>query len=184
MDMRCDPMRALSIFLPQLYALCAEHGEDARITFGVIHAEPASNNTVPGKLSMTMDLRHPDKAAYASFLETAHRIINQVCAAEGAPVEIREFFHAPGVVFDPACVSAVEDAARALGFEAQRMVSGAGHDACNVARRAPTGMIFIPCEGGVSHNEAESIEPAHASAGADVLLHAVMKSAHIVGDAS
>lgn len=177
MTLRKDPMRALSVFLPQLYSVCASKGLDARITFGVIEAEPASNNTVPGRVTMTVDIRHPDKATYESMVEEARRAIEEACANEGTPVTMREFFFAAGVEFNSGCIESVEKATQTLGHSNRRIVSGAGHDSCNVASVAPTAMIFIPCEDGISHNEAENAEPAHVKAGADVLLHSMLDQA-------
>jgi len=74
----------------------------------------------------------------------------------------------------PGSVDAVEAAAQRCGFRHERIGSGAGHDACHVALKAPTGMIFVPCQDGLSHNEAESIKPADAGRGAEVLLHAAL----------
>ena len=81
--------------------------------------------------------------------------------------------------FDAECVDAVRAAVKATGYESMELVSGAGHDACNVAAVAPTSMIFIPCKDGLSHNEAESAEPEHVEAGCNVLLHAMLDRAEI-----
>ncbi len=177
MFMRKDPMRAVSIFLPKLYGFTETYGEDARMTFGIINAEPASNNTVPGRLTMTVDIRHPDAATYASMVEETYQLVRAACEEAGCPVTLEKFFEAPGVVFDTECVEAVAKAAGKFDYSRRRMVSGAGHDACNVATVAPTAMIFIPCEDGISHNEAESAEPEHITAGANVLLHALLDRA-------
>ena len=83
-------------------------------------------------------------------------------------------WEAPGVSFDAACVTAVRNAAHYLGLSSIDMVSGAGHDACNVSAVAPTAMIFVPCAGGLSHNEAESATAGDLAAGANVLLHAML----------
>jgi len=174
MAMRKDPMRALSQFLLSLYALSDEHGEHARMTFGVIEATPGSNNTVPGQLRMTVDIRHPSESVYQQMVQSAYGLIQEACAKEQCPVTIRCFFEAPGVEFDPGCISAIETSVKQLGLSHRSMVSGAGHDACNIASVAPTAMIFVPCEGGISHNEAESAEPVHLTAGANVLLHSLL----------
>jgi len=175
MNMRKDPMRALAAFLPALYAMAEEQGEHARLTFGVIHASPASNNTVPGELRMTVDIRHPDARVYQSMVDSAYQLVHSACEVEQCPVEIRCFFEAPGVEFDRQCVGAVASAVTRLGYSHREMVSGAGHDACNVASVVPTAMIFVPCKGGISHNEAESAEPEHLEAGANVLLNALIE---------
>ena len=84
------------------------------------------------------------------------------------------------MTFDPGCVKAVRDAAERLGYSHRDLVSGAGHDACWINRVAPTAMVMCPCVDGLSHNEAEEIYPEWASAGADVLFHAVVETAGIV----
>jgi N-carbamoyl-L-amino-acid hydrolase len=86
-------------------------------------------------------------------------------------------WEAPGVSFDPTSVAAVRSAAAALGFHSLEMVSGAGHDSCNVSAVVPTAMVFVPCAGGLSHNEAESALPGDLEAGANVLLHAMLSMA-------
>jgi len=95
--------------------------------------------------------------------------------------EIRCVWEAPGVTFDPNCVAAVRGATAALGFNSLEMVSGAGHDSCNVSAVVPTAMVFVPCAGGLSHNEAESASPADLAAGANVLLHAMLSMAADAG---
>jgi N-carbamoyl-L-amino-acid hydrolase len=177
MAIRRDPMRALSSFLPKLYAMCENSGPDGRVTFGVINAEPASNNTVPGKLSMTIDIRHPDRKVYEAMVDQMQTIVRSYCEEESTPVTIREFFSAPGVEFSENCVASVTKATEGFGYSNRKMVSGAGHDSCNVAAVAPTAMIFIPCADGISHNEAESAEPEHVTAGANVLLNAMLDQA-------
>jgi N-carbamoyl-L-amino-acid hydrolase len=83
----------------------------------------------------------------------------------------------PVLLYDAACLDSVRAAAAQFDYPHMEMVSGAGHDACNVSEVAPTAMIFIPCEGGISHNEAEHIETEHATAGANILLHSVLHQA-------
>ncbi|HUI18014.1 MAG TPA: M20/M25/M40 family metallo-hydrolase, partial [Alphaproteobacteria bacterium] len=83
------------------------------------------------------------------------------------------------VNFNPECVGAVRNAAERLGYKHRDIVSGAGHDACYLSRVAPTGMIFVPCEGGLSHNEIENATAADLAAGCEVLLHAMLERAGI-----
>jgi N-carbamoyl-L-amino-acid hydrolase len=90
---------------------------------------------------------------------------------------VREVWSFPPVACAPECVEAVRSAAERLGYSHLEMLSGAGHDAVYVARVAPTGMIFVPCEKGLSHNEAENAKPEDLEAGANVLLHAVLERA-------
>ena len=93
-----------------------------------------------------------------------------------------ETWHSPAVPFDPICVEAVREAARRGGYAQREIVSGAGHDAVYLARIAPTGMIFVPCADGISHNEAESATPEDLAAGCQVLLDAVLTRAEIDPD--
>ena len=88
---------------------------------------------------------------------------------------MRNEWNSPAVVFDENCVEAVRNAARELELSHMEIVSGAGHDSVYISRVAPTGMIFVPCEGGLSHNEAESASLEDLEAGGNVLLHAMLK---------
>lgn len=178
MDMRKDPIRVLADVLPALYAAAARHGPEARFTVGIIETAPGSPNTVPGRLRFTVDLRHPDAAQYRSLRAAADAVVDEALRRHGLEGGIRCVWEAPGVEFDPACIAAVRRAAAALGCEAMDIVSGAGHDSCNVAAVVPTSMIFVPCAGGLSHNEAESATPADLETGANVLMHAMLDLAH------
>lgn len=177
MSMRKDPMRALARFLPQLYEMADAHGPDGRITFGVIHADPGSNNTVPGKLTLTADIRHPFKEAYDAMVADFYLYVEQACSELELPCDIDCFWVSPGVEFDEDCIAAVRAGVNRCGYSHREMFSGAGHDAVNVSSMAPTAMIFIPCAGGISHNESESAHPDDVAAGCNVLLHAMTEMA-------
>ncbi len=181
MALRKDPMMALSIFLPQLYALAAEYGPEGRVTFGFIQVEPGSPNTVPGCLELTVDIRHPNAGNYQAMLERYRECVRAACDSLGLSVEMACVWEAPGVVFDSGCIDAVRQAVETLGYSSRDIVSGAGHDACNISAVAPTSMIFVPCENGLSHNEAEAITPEQAETGANVLLLAVLEKVGITG---
>jgi N-carbamoyl-L-amino-acid hydrolase len=174
MDMRRDPVRVLADVLPAIYAAAAKRGPQARLTVAMIETRPSSPNTVPGFLRFFVDLRHPDGAQYRSLREEVEGLVEAAVARHGLKGAIRCVWQAAGVVFDPACVAAVREAAAALGCNAMEMVSGAGHDSVNVASVVPTSMIFVPCAGGLSHNEAESASLSDLETGANVLLHAML----------
>lgn len=143
-------------------------------TIGIFEAWPGSRNTVPERVALSVDLRHPQIAGL-DRMETSFRAAAQSVATElGVLIEITPIWSSPPVTFAAGCVEAVRVAANSLGLSAQDIVSGAGHDSVYLSRVTPTGMIFIPCEDGVSHNEAENITPAQAEAGANVLLQAVL----------
>jgi N-carbamoyl-L-amino-acid hydrolase len=177
MAMRKDPVMALADFLPDLYQLAADQGQQARITFGVIETSPGSNNTVPGRLLMTVDIRHPDKTAYDVLVDKSYLKVRAACNSHDLDYKMHCFWEANGVEFDAECIDSVRNAVQTCGYSAMDMVSGAGHDACNISAVVPTSMIFIPCAGGISHNEAENISAAEAAAGVNVLLHAMLQQA-------
>jgi N-carbamoyl-L-amino-acid hydrolase len=177
MDMRRDPVRVLAEVLPRLYVAAAQRGRDARLTVGIIETRPGSPNTVPGSLRFTLDLRHPDAGHYRSLREHAEQIVRAALTATGLGGELRCAWESAGVAFDPTCVAAVRSAAATLGLPSLEMCSGAGHDSCNIAQVVPTAMIFVPCAGGLSHNEAESATAQDLEAGANVLLHAMLSGA-------
>ncbi len=174
MDLRRDPVRVLAEALPALYAAAARRGPDARLTVGIIETSPGSPNTVPGRLRFTVDLRHPDAGQYRALGEEAQAIVHGALARHSLGGSMRMVWEAPGVQFDPGCVAAVRGAAAALGYPAREMVSGPGHDTSNTAAVVPTAMIFVPCAGGLSHNEAETASPEELTAGANVLLNALL----------
>ena len=179
MDLRRDPIRVLSEVLPLAYSAARAAGADARLTVGIIETFPGSPNTVPGKLRFTLDVRHPDGRQYGLLRAEIEKVVRGALANHGLEGEIRCVWEAPGVIFDPACVEAVRRATARLGYAAMDIVSGAGHDSCNVAEVVPTAMIFVPCTGGLSHNEAEDALPSDVESGANVLLHAMLSLAGV-----
>ena len=106
--------------------------------------------------------------------------VAEIAARTGLTFTMGMVQNYPPTPFDPACVDAVRRAARTLGYTAREITSGAGHDAVFMAKIAPTAMVFTPCVGGISHNEAEDMTPAWATAGTNVLIHAVLDKAGIV----
>ena len=175
MSLRRDPMMAVARILSELYQVADAHAPDSRVTIGYINAEPGSPNTVPGKVVFTADLRHRDAEQYQTMRAQCEHAVAAACKALDLEGEANCTWEAPGVSFDPDCIAAVKAAVHNRGYPAMEMISGAGHDACNIAAVAPISMIFIPCEGGLSHNEAENIHPEHATAGANILLDAILE---------
>ena len=180
MSLRRDPMMAVSESLPKLYSLSDQYAPGARITFGYIKAEPGSPNTVPGVVEFTVDMRNPDEELFKCMQSGLEEIITSAAKLKGVDVHCERVWEAAGVEFDEDCISAVRNAVERRGYSAIEMISGAGHDACNVSKVAPVSMIFVPCEGGLSHNEAENIEPIQAERGANVLLDAMIERADVV----
>lgn len=178
MDRRQDPARALGEILPRIYALADAHAPDIRLTVGDIRATPGVVNTVPGRLTLTLDVRHPSADTLASVDAALRTIVDETCTAASLPGALDEIWYSPPVTFDPVPVEAVRRAVAITGISAREMISGAGHDAVYVSRVAPTSMIFIPCKDGLSHNELESAEPDDLVAGCNVLLQAVLQAGY------
>ncbi len=154
---------------------------DAVGAVGHMEVYPNSRNIIAGRTVFTIDIRSPEKDVLDEMDRRIRAGIDGVCEALDIACEIEQVGHFDPVAFDKDCVRAVRDAAERLGYSHRDIVSGAGHDACWINRVAPTAMIFCPCVDGLSHNEAEEISKEWAGAGCDVLFHAVVETAEIVG---
>ncbi|HKW81041.1 MAG TPA: Zn-dependent hydrolase [Casimicrobiaceae bacterium] len=177
MEARRDALRGASRFVEAIHELAMRHAPDGRATVGFMQVSPNSRNVVPGRVIMTVDMRHPDDDALAAMdseLRADAAAIARELRLECGLTLVDQF---KASRFDPACVAAVRAATKALDYPHRDMVSGAGHDAIYIARVAPTSMIFVPCKDGISHNEIEDARPEHLEAGTNVLLHAVLARA-------
>jgi N-carbamoyl-L-amino-acid hydrolase len=154
---------------------------NACATCGMIEAYPNSRNVIPGRVFLTVDLRHPFSDRLEDMGNALRAGVAEICERQGIEFEIEQIFEFPALAFDEDCVAAVRGAAERLGFTHQDITSAAGHDAVYMARVAPTAMIFTPCIGGISHNEAEDMTKEWAASGGSVLLHAVLERAEVVG---
>jgi beta-ureidopropionase / N-carbamoyl-L-amino-acid hydrolase len=153
---------------------------DGRSTVGMLNPYPNSRNVIPGQVFMTSEFRHPTDAALSDMDAALHEGVETIAKAIGLAYDLKQVFYYAPVPFDPGCVAAVRRAAERFGYSHRDIVAGAGHDACYLARVAPTSMVFTPCVGGVSHNESEDIKQEWATAGANVLMHAALQKAEIV----
>jgi N-carbamoyl-L-amino-acid hydrolase len=168
MELRRDPVKTAVTLLQAAYEHVNQYLPDIRLTFGDLWLEPGSINTIPGMLTVTVDLRHPETAV----LEAIEQWFTELAAEQGAT--LHKIWDSAPVQFAEVCVAAVETAVATLNLSARHIISGAGHDAVYLARVAPTGMIFIPCEDGLSHNELENATKEDVIAGANVLLLAIL----------
>ena len=177
MGKRHDPVAGAVRAMQRIYALVDRLAPQGRATFGDIKVEPGSRNTVPGRFTATLDFRHPE----ASVLEAADReirsIVESECQAAGLEGRVEEIWYMPPVSFAPECVEAIMRSVNDLGYSALEMISGAGHDALYLSQIIPTGMIFVPSENGLSHNELENTKPEDLICGANVLLHTILNLA-------
>ena len=177
MAARRDAMVGAAAMVLEVDRTARENAPDARLTVGQLAVNPNSANTVPGEVTFTIDMRHPESATLDRLEAHLRAAFGEIAGGAGLEVEMTQSFSSPPVVFDEACVAVVREAAAGLGYRHREMISGAGHDACYVSRVAPCAMVFVPCLGGVSHAEAESATPEDLAAGCHVLIHAILARA-------
>ncbi len=179
MRLRKDALLGAARIVDAVNRLALERQPDARATVGFMQVSPNSRNVVPGTVRMSVDLRHPTERGLDEMESALHATVHELAAGCGLTVKVERLTSYAPVAFHAACIQKVRRAAERLGYAHSDIVSGAGHDACYVARIAPTGMIFVPCEGGISHNEIENAKPEDLEAGCDVLLQAVLETARL-----
>jgi beta-ureidopropionase / N-carbamoyl-L-amino-acid hydrolase len=141
---------------------------------GLIENRPNSRNVVPGEVFFTVDLRHPDEKVLDQMEAAYQAALPKIAVELNLELEEKRIWNSPAVKFAPDLIQCVRDGAKQAGLSSREMASGAGHDAAYINRVAPTTMIFVPCLGGISHNEAESTTLEECGAGTQVLLNAVL----------
>ena len=177
MESRRDPWRAAAPIIEGAYELAAALAPWGRATIGDVKIRPGSRNTVPDRLVLSFDLRHPEPARLEAMVVKFRELVAAQAARARVEAIVDTVWYMPPTQFDPRLIELVERSAAALELPHERIVSGAGHDSLYVARFAPTAMIFVPCRDGLSHNEAEFAAPEDLEAGANVLLRAVWAAA-------
>jgi N-carbamoyl-L-amino-acid hydrolase len=152
--------------------------EGGRGTVGCITPYPASPNVIPGTVDMTVDFRHETEQQLAEMTRRFEAVVKTIAEENRLEVEMVPTVTIDRVPFHPTLVGHVRDAAKTLGVGHMDIVSGAGHDACHMAKVIPTTMVFIPCKDGISHNELESATPEDCEAGCNVMCQAVLAAAN------
>lgn len=180
MPMRINAGLGMARITELVNDIAMSHAPLAVGAIGHCDVYPNSRNIIPGKSVFTIDFRHPQKDIISDMEKQLREGAKKIADDIGLGMEIEQVGGFDPVEFDEGCVSAVRRAAERLGFSHRDLVSGAGHDACWINRVAPTAMVMCPCVDGLSHNEAEDISPEWASAGTNVLFHAVVETAVIV----
>jgi N-carbamoyl-L-amino-acid hydrolase len=154
------------------------HAPLAVSTVGMLQVHPNSRNVIPGRVFLTIDFRNPDSAELAKMDAELREGIARIAQEAKLEHALQQIFHYEPIHFDDSCIALVREGARKFGYSSREIVSGAGHDACYLAGIAPTSMVFVPCIGGISHNEIEDAKPEWIEAGANVLLHAMAAKAN------
>ncbi len=174
MYLRKNALLGVARLIDRIDAIAHEHAPNAVGTVGLIENRPNSRNVIPGEVFFTVDLRHPDDAVLDVMERKLRAALPEILDPLKLTFEEKRIWDSPAVKFHPDLIACVRRGADKAGFSHRDMVSGAGHDAAYIARVAPTTMIFVPCAGGISHNEAESTTFEECAAGAQVLLNAII----------
>jgi N-carbamoyl-L-amino-acid hydrolase len=177
MALRRDALLGAARMVDAVNAVAFSHDPHPVITVGSISVRPNSPNTIPGQTRFSIDSRHPDNSVLMAVEKQMRDACAAIAAASNLELSFGQVSERASVSFDAACVQSVREAARRLGIPHRDIYSGAGHDACNLALAAPTGMIFVPCEGGISHNEKENARPEDLADGCSVLIQVLMERA-------
>lgn len=180
MRLRKDAMVATAHIVADINALAYRYQPNGRGTVGFMQVKPNSRNVIPGEVQFSVDLRHADDGQLEQMEQEMRAACAKFADAERCTVKVDRVANYPASKFDSACVTAVRGAAQNLGLSQMDIVSGAGHDAIYMARVCPTSMIFVPCEGGISHNEIENARQDHLAAGCNVLLQVMLERAAVV----
>ena len=175
MRLRKNALVGAARLVDRIDAIAHEHAPHAVGTVGLLEVTPNSRNVIPGQVFFTVDFRHPEDAVLAQMETKLQAAVEAVAAEIGLEVDHKKVWDSPPVAFDPDLIAAVRSGAEKAGLSHRDIISGAGHDAAYTARVAPTTMVFVPCEGGLSHNEAESTSMDECAAGAQVLLNALLE---------
>ena len=177
MALRRDAMMAAADLITQIRMVATDRNRPAVATVGRLNIPGASRNTIPGTVELTVDIRHPHAETLDAIEKGLRAALESVSHRHGVEITLAKASDTPPVAFDADCVAAVRSGAQALGLSHMDITSGAGHDACVMAGAVPTGMIFVPCKDGVSHQEREDMTQADAAAGAAVLFEAMLARA-------
>jgi N-carbamoyl-L-amino-acid hydrolase len=175
MHLRKNALLGAARMIERIHQIALAHAPAAVGTVGLVEVRPNSRNVVPGEVFFAVDFRHPEEAVVDAMEAEFRAALPEVMAPLGLEFAEKRIWHSPAVRFDPELIECVRKGAEQADLPMREMVSGAGHDAAYIARVAPTTMIFVPCLGGISHNESESTTFEECAAGAQVLLNAVLE---------
>jgi N-carbamoyl-L-amino-acid hydrolase len=177
MHLRHDPGYLAAATSVEARRLAKEMGGAQVATVGVTELVPNLVNVIPKQAHITVDLRNVDEILLQTAEQRLSDFIDKMAQKEGVSVERQKLARFSPVVFDPEMIELVEKSATTLGYSCKQMPSGAGHDAQMFAPNCPTAMIFVPSQGGLSHNVKEYTPPEQLEAGANVLLQVLLNRA-------
>lgn len=173
MEVRQDALLGLAEAVLEVNTIGKNEKPEGRATVGMVKITPNSRNVISDKAWFSVEFRHPSEKGLQRMDQQLSEKVHQIAEKLNLTYSIRPILSFPPLPFDKTCIEVVRKVAQNLNYPHRTMVSGAGHDSCNISKIAPTSMIFIPCIKGISHNEKEEIRLEWMSAGANVLLNAV-----------
>ena len=177
MALRKDALQVAAQLMQEVVASALRHGPHGRGTVGMVQVHPNSRNVIPGRVKFSMDMRNATDALVEQQVTDVRSLAGRLSQETGMAIHFELVSSYAAIGFHGDCIDSVARASQQLGYSSMPVVSGAGHDAIYMARLAPSGMIFIPCKDGISHNELEDALPEHITAGCNVLLHAMLERA-------
>jgi allantoate deiminase len=170
MRLRRDPLAGAAAMVLAVEQLARADDTDVVATVGVIEALPGAPNVIPGEVRFTIDVRSGISTRRDNVAEAILARMAEIANARDLDLTIERIHDLPSSPCDPALMDLMDQALAAAGQPVRRLVSGAGHDAMNMAALCPTAMLFIRCKGGISHNPAEHVDPADAEIALQVML--------------
>ncbi len=177
MALRKDALQVATHLMQEVVASALRYKPHGRGTVGMVQVFPNSRNVIPGRVKFSMDLRNSTDALVDTMVTEVKAYAAKLSQESGLKIEIEMVSSYSAIGFHADCIDAVARGAKKLGYSNMPVFSGAGHDAVYMARLTSSGMIFIPCKDGISHNEIEDAKPEHITAGCNVLLHAMLERA-------
>ena len=178
MPVRKDALLGAAKVIQLVNEIALKHAPVAVGTVGMLNVFPNSRNVIPGKVFLTVDFRCPVNDELTKMDAELKAGVAKIAAEGRLEHDLKQIFQYDCVHFDESCVEMVRAGAKRLGYTTREIVSGAGHDACYMSKVTPTAMVFVPCIGGISHNEIEDAKPEWIEAGGNVLFHAMLAKAN------
>ena len=180
LDMRKDALLAAAQMVAAVNEIGIPYMPEVRVTVGRFEVSPNGPTTIPGKVYFFVDTRHPENKVLQQLEDAIYSRFDEIANKTGVDLSINPTIRTDPVIFHPDCINSVRNAVTKLGYSHMDILSGAGHDSIFISRVAPTSMIFVPSQGGLSHNEAEYTSPEDLAAGCNVLLHTMLEQADLV----
>jgi N-carbamoyl-L-amino-acid hydrolase len=181
MELRRDALLVAADLIHAVNRIALDYAPHGRGTVGWLDVHPNSRNVIPGRVTLTVDLRAADDTSLTEMDAALHAACAAAGKQAGISIDVEQVVYFPPQPFAAELVAAVQQGADTLGFSSMDVISGAGHDAVYLARVAPAAMIFVPCKDGISHNEIEDARADHLEAGCNVLLQAMLNVAQTAG---